>query len=292
MAYYKVFTIEFNLGFFQPKKDQSDLCVAYANSNDEQKKDIEEIYQTHLKEKSLSRKEKLKDWINVNDDNKVVIYDLEAVLQCPRGDTSAFYCKSKLNSYNLTLTKLTNKDERKEAYNNVHCYFWSETDAKRGAIEIGTCVWDYFKKSIHEEDNVREKNLIFYSDNCCGQNKNKYIATLYMYAVHRLNINSITHKCLIKGHTQNEADSVHSLIEREVKKNLKSGPIYSPDQYITLIKNAKKSRPAMMVHELTFDSFIDAKTLQEEWGYNFNTNTDGQKKRELERDKTTQNVKR
>jgi len=30
------------------------------------------------------------------------------------------------------------------------------------------------------------------------------------------------------------------------------------------------------VHELTFKSFYDLKTLQEEWGYNFTTNTDGQ----------------
>lgn len=249
--------VRYNLSFFQPKKDQCDVCVAHTNSNEEQRAEMEEKYQIHLKEKELSRKEKLADRKKVNGCNVVVIYDLEAVLQCPRGDTSAFYYKSKLNSYNLTLTELTNKDDRKEAYDKVHCYFWTEADAKRGAIEIGTCVWDYLEELSKpcEDDSTAAKNIIFYSDNCCGQNKNKYIATIYMYAVNYLSINSITHKFLIRGHSQHEADSVHSLIEREVKKNLKSGPIYSPDQYIDLIKNAKKSKPPINVHELTFDSF-------------------------------------
>ena len=196
-----------------------------------------------------------------------------AVLQCPRGNSSAFYYKSKLNCYNFTLTELS-KASSKKVYDKIHSYFWTESEAKRGAIEIGTCIWKYLQR-LCEEDTA-EKNVIFYSDNCCGQNKNKYIATLYLFAIQNLNIRTITHKFLITGHTQNEADSLHSLIEKEIKKNLKSGPIYSPDQYIALIKNAKKSKPLINVYELTFDSFLDTKLLQEEWGYNYNTDTEGQ----------------
>ncbi|CAG9793954.1 unnamed protein product [Diatraea saccharalis] len=80
MAYYKIFTGEFNLGFHQPKKDQCDLCVAYTNSNDDQKKDLENQYQKHLEEKTLSRLEKQVDRQNITKDNKVAVYDLEAVL--------------------------------------------------------------------------------------------------------------------------------------------------------------------------------------------------------------------
>ena len=36
----------------------------------------------------------------------------------------------------------------------------------------------------------------------------------------------ITHKYFIKGHSQNEGDSCHSLIERQVKRLLRNGPIY------------------------------------------------------------------
>lgn len=94
------------------------------------------------------------------------------------------------------------------------CYVWNETIANRGANEIGTCLLDF----IRSEFNGTENNLadiIFYSDNCSGQNKNKFIACLYLYASLVLNINTIRHKFLIVGHTQNEGNSMHSVIERQ-----------------------------------------------------------------------------
>ena len=65
---------------------------------------------------------------------------------------------------------------------------------------------------------------------------------MYLYAVTTLNINSIIHKFLIRGHTQNEGDAAHSVIEKNIKRAKKSGPIYVPDQYVSLIRTAKKKR--------------------------------------------------
>lgn len=63
---------------------------------------------------------------------------------------------------------------------------------------------------------------------------------LYLYAVSKLKINySITHKYLIKGHTQNEGDSAHSLIERQVKRLLRSGSIYVQESFVAAIRIAK-----------------------------------------------------
>lgn len=118
-------------------------------------------------------------------------------------------------------------------------------------------------------------HITFYSDNATGQNKNKSMAALYSFAVNNLeNIESITHKYLIKGHTHNEADNVHSLIEKEITKHEKAGPIYIPCQYATLIKSARKTGKPFIVKELDYTFFHDIKVLQEQWGYNFNENTD------------------
>jgi hypothetical protein len=73
-------------------------------------------------------------------------------------------------------------------------------------------------------------DIIFFSDNCCGQQKNKFVLCLYYYAGSILPIKSITHKFLIRGHMQNEVDVVHSIIEKNIRRAKKSGPIYSPDQ--------------------------------------------------------------
>lgn len=95
---------------------------------------------------------------------------------------------------------------------------------------------------VSDKAGDREVNITFYSDNCCGQNKNKYLTCLYLYAVANIKkLSSITHKYLIKGHTQNEADNVHSLIQKQITRDLKTGPIYSPVQYIAAINRARKN---------------------------------------------------
>lgn len=89
-----------------------------------------------------------------------------------------------------------------------------------------------------------------------------------MHAVNVLKIKSITHKFLIKGHSQNEGDNVHSIIEKKIKRSLKSGPIYVPDQYITLIRTAKNTHPFEVV-EMSHKDFMDLKDLSTQYGSNF-----------------------
>ncbi|KAJ8940885.1 hypothetical protein NQ314_010548 [Rhamnusium bicolor] len=50
----------------------------------------------------------------------------------------------------------------------------------------------------------------------------KFLIAVYIYAVEHFQIGSITHKFLIRGHTQNEADAIHSIIEKKFRwlKNL------------------------------------------------------------------------
>ena len=50
------------------------------------------------------------------------------------------------------------------------CFFWHEGTGNRGATEIGTCVLKYLKVV---ETNYPNSDVIFYSDNCCGQQKNR-----------------------------------------------------------------------------------------------------------------------
>ncbi|KAL4711225.1 hypothetical protein ACJJTC_019066 [Scirpophaga incertulas] len=254
VLFYRVFTNEFNISFFVPKKDQCDLCFTYANAEEEEKQVLKEKYDNHLNEKELSRIEKKNDKEKMMDDTVVAVYDLQAVMQLPKGEVSVFYYKSKLNLLNFTIYDL------KE--NLCECYVWDESHGNRGVNELGTCILKY----LREKTVGGEKEFIFYSDNCAGQQKNKFMIALYYYAVQFLNIRSITHKYLIKGHTQNEGDSAHSLIERQVKKQLKGGPMYTPEAFISAIKMAKKKGKPFHVNELLFDDFYDVKRLQSDIG--------------------------
>ena len=103
------------------------------------------------------------------------------------------------------------------------------------------------------------------------------MTSLYLYAIAKLNIISITHKFLVVGHTQNEGDSAHSVIEKQIKKSLKSGPIYIPSQYVTLIQIAKKTGTPFTVEQLSSDDIYDIKDISKNIGDNYTLNTNGEK---------------
>lgn len=177
---------------------------------------------------------------------------MQATSPCPIGNASSFYYISKINIYNLTFASSNDA---------VSCYVWHEGEGIRGTNEIGSCVWNYLndvnKKAVEDGKTI---DVIFYTDNCSGQNKNRFLFALYLFAVSKLtNIGIITHKYLIRGHTQNDVDNVYSVIGRQITSYKKA--IYVPDQYITLIRQAKKTKQLYIVHELTHSDFLDLKGL-------------------------------
>jgi len=103
-------------------------------------------------------------------------------------------------------------------------------------------------------------NVVFYSDNCAGQNKNKFITSLYVYTALNLNIQSIHHEFLIVGHTQNEGDCMYSVIEKQKNKSTEMwSDIHIPAQWVTLIKTDKQHGKAYDVKELSTEDFDDFK---------------------------------
>ncbi|CAG4918382.1 unnamed protein product [Colias eurytheme] len=190
------------------------------------------------KEKDLCRLEKKSDIASCenNDDKIICCYDMQAILQTPSGNDSLFFYKRRLNVYNCTVYDVLEK--------TAHCYLWNESLGGKGCDEV-------------------------------AQNKNKYLLSLYHYAIKVLGVKSITHKYLVVGHTQNEGDNVHSVIEREKTRILKNGSIFVPSQWISLIQCAKKTGTPYGVHELDWTDILNLKELVKQFGKNFTVNNDG-----------------
>ncbi|CAH1183064.1 unnamed protein product [Ceutorhynchus assimilis] len=103
--YATIFNTKFNIGFFIPKKDQCDLCETYKNALDKEEIELKHKYEEHLEEKELSRKEKESDKGRAQDGEiALAVYDLQAVLPVPVGQSSAFFYKSRLNCYNFSIS--------------------------------------------------------------------------------------------------------------------------------------------------------------------------------------------
>uniref|UniRef100_A0A0K8W834 Uncharacterized protein n=1 Tax=Bactrocera latifrons TaxID=174628 RepID=A0A0K8W834_BACLA len=168
ISFYRSFTENFNISFFSPKKDLCEQCEAYTNMTVEEKSNNKAVYENHLLEKNLSRQEKSKDKESQN--AVVAVYDLQAVMQLPKGEVSSFYYKSKVNVFNFTIFDIKT--------NKCQCFVSDEANGKRGVNELGTCVFEYIKSLAK----TNEDEIIFYSDNCAGQQKNKFMVALYLYA--------------------------------------------------------------------------------------------------------------
>lgn len=187
------------------------------------------------------------------------VYDLQKVIALPCGGTSLFFYKRKLAVYNFTVFYMGKK--------TGFCYVWHEGIASRGPNEIGSCVYNFL-----DDHGSEIKHATFYSDNCGGQNRNKYIAMMYLKAVTCTSIQSITHKFLEQGHTQNEGDSMHATIENSRGNH----PIYSPQQFYLIARMAKKTGAPYVVKEMTEKDFLDWKELNGSYAPNWTVNEEGQ----------------
>ena len=89
-------------------------------------------------------------------------------------------------------------------------------------------------------------NFYFWSDNCAGENRNKNVFSMLVYASAKLNID-IKYSFLEVGHTQNEGDSVHATIERYSRGR----KIFTQNEWSSIITNAEKTSPTYEVRTVT-----------------------------------------
>ena len=236
----------YNFHFFKPKKDQWDVCFAWKNAIREDKLKTQKEYDAHVEAKDFAwgLKDQNKAVAKLDSNVCVACYDLHKVLPCPRAETSAFYYKRHLSISNFTVYDYT--------LNDGHCYVWNETIGHKGSNEIGSCVLDFIAKATLS--GVKALNL--YSDNCAGQNRNRFVYAMYLFASTKYKV-SVTHRFLEVGHTQNEGDSMHALIERQ-SKNVS---IFSPDDWVAIIKTAKTTKKPYTVIEVEQKQIFDLKYI-------------------------------
>ena len=101
--------------------------------------------------------------------------------------------------------------------------------------------------------------MVFYSDNCGGQNKNTSFVSMLWYALQKFNFTSVEHKFLEKGHTQNENDSIHAAIENASRKI----SVYTTPQWAAIVSAAKHQKP-YIVKEMDINDFYNFKEVSKQ----------------------------
>lgn len=230
-----------NMSVFRPKKDECDVCVGHQTKNF-----TDEVYNLHqiLKEEARAEKEKDKE----AKDAITFTMDLQSVLLSQKTNVSAMYYKTKLIVHNFTIYNL----QTKEAY----CFLWNETEGQTTAQDFTSILIYFLEDKVMPKAKEMGKKIILFSDGCAGQNRNSILSNA-LFLLATLNNVTILQKFLTKGHTQMEVDSMHSSIERVLKRT----KIHLPADYTEVCKNARRNPFPYQVEYFTHGFFKNFSTL-------------------------------
>uniref|UniRef100_A0ABD2WB92 USP domain-containing protein n=1 Tax=Trichogramma kaykai TaxID=54128 RepID=A0ABD2WB92_9HYME len=181
--YRRIFTTEFNLDFYVPKKDKCEKCERFSKLPAAEQIDKQQEQALHLENKNI-----IKDLIESDRPTPlqdpflcVANFDLQKTLNVPKADIGPLYYMTKLVIWNFTIFEMGHKIG--------HCNVWNETVGRKGANEIVSFLWDF----IRQKSQTGVRRFIFYSDNCSGQNRNKMVFSMYFKAALDFNV-SIVHR--------------------------------------------------------------------------------------------------
>ena len=132
-------------------------------------------------------------------------------------------------------------------------HMWDESVAKRGACEVASCL-----KSCLEERCTGAKRLIFYSDGCSGQNKNRILLAFFLRLIQSNSYESIDHKFLVRGHTYLPNDRDFSSIE--ARKRVEKA--FIPSDWVRIVRESRVKNPFIVNHctQEIFENHKDSTT--------------------------------
>ena len=213
---------------------------------------MQSVYDSHLRRKEGARNAKEADKKHAKSDKNFVSFnfDKQANLTTPKLYGKQIFYKRKLNTYNETTYDVENKDG--------HCYVWNESEGGQGSNEVATCV---YKNILRYQE---AEHITMFSDTCGGENRNAQMSSMCMHTVQQMkNLKILEQKYFEPGHSEMEADSMHSTIQSKSKK----AEIQMPHDWSTVMRLSRHTPAPYTVEEQTFSDFIDWKTYakQRDW---------------------------
>lgn len=216
--------------FKKPPTDSCGKCDEFdqklKNIMDEtEREELEKNYDAHLVRAQAGYDFKKKCKLDAESDPsiRVLVFDLEQVLQTPLLTAGKMFYSRQLSTYNLTIYDTSSKV--------THSYMWCEIDGKRGSNEIASCMFYHFLDVV--PDTV--KKVYIFSDSTSGQNRNSILAAMFLTVlqVHQ-SVSSIEHVFLEVGHTRLEVDCKHSVIEG---RKAYANKISTPNDWYNVVRS-------------------------------------------------------
>lgn len=244
-----IFNKEFNLSFAPPRVDTCSTCDAYkisiSTSKTPQEKRLEEMKrELHHRKAEAAQKlmaQTAKDSQEPHSDTCVISYDLQKQVYLPTLTHSQMYYSRQYTCMNFGI--------HLEDEGRGFMYLWEETAGRRGCNEIATCLYTFITTELQTE----KRKLMFWSDNCGGQNKNQGLLAMYITLVGKGYVDEILHAFPQCGHTFLSCDRDFGTIE----KALKGQVVEVPMDVIRFMANARKQKPFVITHTKNFFNWME-----------------------------------
>ena len=214
--YYEKFNIEFK----QPRTDICDICFEYLNIGKNNLTETQKLdFERHLSD--YDDYKKLKSTILKNDlSSKLVIeFDYGQNKPLPKlNNTSNYYSRS-LWFYVFNVY----------VHNTKKSYFYHfiEGQFRKGSNTVSTFIF----QTLQGIDLSSFKEIVLFSDNCPGQNKNSIFFKSLIYFANYFHI-KISHVYPVKGHSYCVCDRQFGLFTKKLKK---IEVIEHPQKYIDIL---------------------------------------------------------
>lgn len=251
-----IFNTQFNIHFKRPKTDTCKICddlkarLKNEKLSNEERRNFEETLKLHhvsVEEKKLKFQTDLAEAKDSHGEVEFFTFDLQKTLETPSLSTSVAYYSRQLWTYNLCIYN--------EVTNRAYMYMWYENVASRGADAIGSCIIKHLQAHIGAD----AKKVYLYSDSCGGQNRNIKMTLLLKKVLCLLdNVDEITQKFFIPGHSYNSCDRCFALIEKEKKV---TSEVYVPEHWMNIVRHAKKKEPKFDVIQMCANDFFSSDCL-------------------------------
>ncbi|CAG7824789.1 unnamed protein product [Allacma fusca] len=220
--------------------------------NADEKTQLQHQKQSHLAMADLTSNTRKQDMARAKIDSNFIVLsvDMQQTFFTPKlTNASSFYLR-KFCTYNLGI--------HDENQNRGHMFIWNETDAKKGADEVASCLYRFVLTRF--EPTCAERTLVVWTDRCVGQNNNYTMLVFYRKIIQDGYYSNIYQKFAISGHSYLSCDTDFSFIERQLKKF----PPITPNDLLMPILKANSVAP-FEIHKMTLDHFYDLKRLVSYW---------------------------
>lgn len=250
-----IFRSEFNLQFGLPRSDTCRICdelfVKLQTAETEQSRKQIQV-ESHIHHaKADSAYTSLKSDIKKAKDNPsyvVLCKDMQQVLFCPDLRHSSVFYQRQLSCYNLAIHDM--------GENIATMHLWHECIAKRGSVEVASCMFHYVTNKFKKLAPSEERSLIVWSDRCVGQNNNWKLIGLYQYFVRSGYFSKVEQKFLCSGHSFLPCDRDFALIERAKK----AFSVMVPEEWKYVVADACATRPFEVI-EMEQKDFKDLNNI-------------------------------